>query len=110
MINRIRNCPLPDQARLRALFKLTHAEARFARQIASGDSVEEIAHRLNIRITTALTQLAAIFDKTGTRRQAKLVAIMSRLAHLDSIKESACQRSVTHASFAHAPSPKPIAA
>ena len=61
---------------------LTTAEARLAQRLARGDSVEEVAQQLSIKMTTARTQLAAIFAKTDTRRQAKLVAILSRVAHL----------------------------
>ena len=74
--------PMPSEARLKSLFDLTTAEARIAQRLACGDSVEEAAQRLNIKMTTARTQLAAIFAKTDTRRQAKLVAILSRVAHL----------------------------
>lgn len=74
--------PVPSETRLRELFDLTAAEARLAQRLACGDSVEEVAQRLSIKMTTARTQLAAIFAKTDTRRQAKLVAILSRVAHL----------------------------
>jgi DNA-binding CsgD family transcriptional regulator len=75
--------PVPSQKRLKDLFDLTAAEARLAQLIACGDSVDEVAHKLCIKMTTARTQLAAIFAKTETRRQAKLVAILSRIAHLE---------------------------
>jgi DNA-binding CsgD family transcriptional regulator len=75
--------PAPSEARLRALFELTAAEARLARHLSSGDTLEEIAERLSIKLTTARSQLAVIFSKTGIRRQSKLVAILSRIAHLE---------------------------
>jgi DNA-binding CsgD family transcriptional regulator len=74
--------PVPSEATLKAVFDLSTAEARLAQHLARGDSVEEVAQTLSIKMSTARTQLAAIFVKTGTRRQAKLVAILSRLAHL----------------------------
>jgi DNA-binding CsgD family transcriptional regulator len=74
--------PVPSAVRLKALFDLTAAEARLAQRLARGDSVEEAAQALSIKMTTARTQLAAVFAKTDTRRQAKLVAILSRVAHL----------------------------
>ena len=77
------NLPMPSEGRLRKLFDLTPAEARLAQRLACGDSVEEVAQALHIKMTTARTQLAAIFAKTDTRRQAKLVAILSRIAHLE---------------------------
>ena len=57
-------------------------EAHLAQGIARGDTLEEIATSLGIRMPTARTQLAAVFAKTGTRCQAKLVAILTRLALL----------------------------
>lgn len=75
--------PTPSEAQLRGLLDLTVAEARLARLLASGDSLEDVAEKLSIKLTTARSQLAAIFSKTGIRRQAKLVAILSRIAHLE---------------------------
>lgn len=75
--------PMPSEGSLRSLFDLTPAEARLAQRLACGDSVEEVAKALHIKMTTARTQLAAIFAKTDTRRQAKLVAILCRIAHLE---------------------------
>jgi DNA-binding CsgD family transcriptional regulator len=73
---------VPNAETLRTVFDLTHAEARIAQSLARGESLEEIAQRLDIRMSTARTQLASIFAKTSTCRQGKLVAILSRLAHL----------------------------
>ena len=48
-----------------------------------GDTLEEVAEKLCIELTTARSQLAIIFSKAGIRRQTKLVAILSRIAHLE---------------------------
>jgi DNA-binding CsgD family transcriptional regulator len=74
--------PVPHEDALRLIYDLTPAEARLAQAITRGDSLEEIAMSLGIKMPTARTQLASIFAKTGTRRQAKLVAILNRLALL----------------------------
>jgi len=74
--------PVPSEQMLRSIFDLTPAEARLAQSLSRGDSLEHVAQSLNIRMTTARSQLAAIFAKTQTCRQAQLVAILSRLAHL----------------------------
>jgi DNA-binding CsgD family transcriptional regulator len=71
---------VPSENTLRIVFDLTPAEARLAQGIARGDALEEVAASLGIKMSTARTQLAAIFAKTGARRQAKLVAILTRLA------------------------------
>ena len=74
--------PVPPEAVLRRLYDLTPAEARLAQGLASGDSLDEVATGLGIRMSTARTQLGSIFAKTDTRRQAKLVALLCHLAHL----------------------------
>jgi DNA-binding CsgD family transcriptional regulator len=82
-LEQISQFPIPSATRLRALFDLTHAEAKLAQHLSRGDSLEEVAEKLSIKMTTARTQLAAVFAKTETRRQAKLVAVLSRVAHLE---------------------------
>ena len=72
--------PAPSEQVLQRVFDLTQAEV--AQGIARGDSLEEVAAGLGIKISTARTQLASIFTKTQTRRQAKLVALLGRLAQL----------------------------
>ena len=82
----LKHLPVPSEETLRNVFDLTQAEARIAQNLARGASLEEIATRLQIRMSTARTQLASIFSKTSTCRQAKLVAVLSRLAHLSERK------------------------
>jgi DNA-binding CsgD family transcriptional regulator len=79
----ISELPAPPFEALKAVFGLSAAEARLAQALARGESVESAARLLEIKPTTARTQLAAIFDKTGTHRQAKLVALLSRLAYMN---------------------------
>jgi len=79
---KLRELPAPQESVLRRVFDLTPAEARLARKLARGDSLEQVAQSLDVKMTTARSQLAAIFAKTATCRQAQLVAILSRLAHL----------------------------
>ena len=82
-MRQILDLPAPSEARVRAMFGLTAAEARLAQLLASGDTLEEVAEKLCIKLTTARSQLAIIFSKAGIRRQTKLVAILSRIAHLE---------------------------
>ena len=58
-------------------FGLSRAEARLARAICHGDSVEEYAHDQDLRLPTVRTQLSSIFNKTGTDRQATLVRLIA---------------------------------
>jgi DNA-binding CsgD family transcriptional regulator len=74
--------PAPPAQPLQEYFDLTWAEVRLAQSLARGLSLEEAAGHLNIKMSTARTQLAAIFQKTGSERQGKLIAILSRIAHI----------------------------
>ena len=74
--------PVPPAQPLQEYFDLTSAEVKLAQSLACGQSLEEAARHLNIKISTARTQLAAIFAKTGSQRQGRLIAILSRIAHL----------------------------
>jgi DNA-binding CsgD family transcriptional regulator len=72
--------PQPLAARLAALFGLTRAEARLATHLAAGESLAEIADALALSKHTLRAQLKALMDKTGTRRQAALVRLLSTIA------------------------------
>jgi DNA-binding CsgD family transcriptional regulator len=67
-------------ATLARLYELTAAESRLALALVRGDTLAEAANRNGIAITTARTQLAAVFQKTGTTRQAELVRLLVALA------------------------------
>ena len=58
-------------------FGLSGAEARLARAICHGDSVEDYARDQGLRVPTVRTQLSSIFNKTGTQRQATLVRLIA---------------------------------
>ena len=74
--------PVPSEGWLRRVFNLTQAEARLAQAMTRGNALEQVARALRIKMPTARTQLAAIFEKTHTRRQPALVARLTRLASL----------------------------
>jgi DNA-binding CsgD family transcriptional regulator len=57
--------PIPDARTLAELFGLSPAETRLAQHIAHGGSLDEFAATAQIKISTARSQLAAIFSKTG---------------------------------------------
>jgi DNA-binding CsgD family transcriptional regulator len=60
----------------RQLFSLTESEARFASALASGLSLTQAAQAQGVRISTARTHLARIFQKTETRQQSQLVSLL----------------------------------
>jgi DNA-binding CsgD family transcriptional regulator len=64
------------------MFGLTAAETRLAASIAQGTAPTDLARQLQISRTTVRSQLASIFAKTHTRRQAELVALLARASIL----------------------------
>jgi DNA-binding CsgD family transcriptional regulator len=71
----------PVDARvLEALFDLTPAESQLCRVIGDGRlTLPETADTLGISYNTAKAHLRAVFDKTGTARQAELVGLLSAM-------------------------------
>jgi DNA-binding CsgD family transcriptional regulator len=55
------------------LFGLSAAEARVAERLMLGESPEQAAASLGIKISTARWHLASLYRKTGTRSQAQLM-------------------------------------
>ncbi|CAG0993414.1 hypothetical protein BURK2_02523 [Burkholderiales bacterium] len=72
-----RCCDTSPWRRLAVQHQLTPAETRLARALAEGLCVKEIAERYLISRNTVRTQIRSIFDKTGARRQAQLVRLLS---------------------------------
>lgn len=68
---------VPSPQVLMGLFDLTPAEVRFAAGLMSGASVQEVSAQLGITSGSGRTCLARIFEKTGTHRQAELLALLS---------------------------------
>jgi DNA-binding CsgD family transcriptional regulator len=79
VVQEARSASLPKDL-LRALYRLTNAEAALVLQIASGASVADAADAAGVTLTTARNQLAAAMAKVGVNRQAELVAIIATLA------------------------------
>ncbi len=68
-----------DPAPLRAAFGFTGAEAELASALAGGARLDAIAAARGVRMPTVRSQLRALFDKTGTSRQAELVRLLATL-------------------------------
>lgn len=66
------------QQTLRELFGLTRTEAAIAAALANGQDIALIANSFRISIGTVRSHLKAILTKSGTRRQAQLVALILR--------------------------------
>ncbi len=67
-----------DMATLSASYGLTPAEARIALELVEGKKLAQIAIFFEISRTTVAFHMRNIFQKTGTSRQAELVALLLR--------------------------------
>jgi DNA-binding CsgD family transcriptional regulator len=72
----------PNPAVLQRVFDLTPSEASLAVKISWGESPMTIARSNGVAISTVRSQLAAVFAKTNTQRQAELVALLARVSLL----------------------------
>ena len=74
----VRSHAIPNQW-LSQLFGLTPAESSVTNWLVSGRTIDEYAQHRGVSLETARSQLKAVLSKTGTSRQAQLVAALSRL-------------------------------
>ena len=65
-----------DSLWLGSMFDLTPTEARVASALMTGVDLESIAAQHQVSLGTVRTQLRSIYEKTGTHRQAQLVALL----------------------------------
>lgn len=68
---------LPEQT-LRRLYGLGKREAALAALLAAGLTLERAAEHLGVTRATARNMLRSVFRKTGTHRQAELIALLLR--------------------------------
>jgi DNA-binding CsgD family transcriptional regulator len=67
----------PPVELIRSLFDLTPAEARVARGLAAGQTVNDIASESGTSTNTVRTHVKVILTKTGYSRQADVVALLN---------------------------------
>jgi len=67
---------VPTATVIQGLFDLTPAEAKIARAVGQGLTIEQAAAAAGTSRETVRTQLRAVFDKTGVHRQAELVGLL----------------------------------
>ena len=71
--------PLSRAQVLRSLYDLTPAESKIAGMLLEGLEVRTVAERVGVTLDTCRFHVKRILNKTGARRQAELVRLMSGL-------------------------------
>jgi DNA-binding CsgD family transcriptional regulator len=61
---------------IEAIYGLTSAEAAIVHGLIGGKSLEEVAAKRRVKVSTARSQLSEVFSKTGTRRQPELIRLV----------------------------------
>jgi DNA-binding CsgD family transcriptional regulator len=72
--------PAPPVELVQSLFDLTPAEARVARSLASGKTVEDIATDGGTSANTIRTHVRGVLQKTGCNRQVDIVALLTTIS------------------------------
>jgi DNA-binding CsgD family transcriptional regulator len=67
----------PPVELVQSLFDLTPAEARVARGLAAGKTVENIASEADVSLNTVRTHVRGLLEKTGCNRQAEVIALLA---------------------------------
>ena len=68
-----------DAATVAQAFALTVRETAVACLLIEGATLADVARGLDMQVGTVRVHLRSIFAKTGTNRQAELVALLGRL-------------------------------
>jgi len=70
----------PPVELVQSLFDLTPAEARVARGLASGKTVDAIARDGGTSANTIRTHVRGVLEKTGCNRQVDIVALLTAIS------------------------------
>ena len=70
----------PPVELVQSLFDLTPAEARVARSLASGKTVDDIATDGGISTNTIRTHVRGVLEKTGCNRQSDVIALLTAIS------------------------------
>ena len=68
--------PRANDLRLQAIFGLTPAETRLVAHLLHGKTIRDVSDHLHLSRETLKSQLRSLFEKTGTRRQSELIAVL----------------------------------
>jgi DNA-binding CsgD family transcriptional regulator len=65
---------------LATIYRLTDTEAQVLKRVGDGETCDEIARSMDVAISTVRTHVNRLLAKTGARRQAQLVQLVSKFS------------------------------
>ncbi|MCY0146777.1 helix-turn-helix transcriptional regulator [Hoeflea sp. G2-23] len=71
---------MPDASILQGLFDLTPSEAKVAKGLGDGMTIDQISQIMNIKSSTCRFYMKRVITKTGTGRQAVLAGLLQNIA------------------------------
>lgn len=75
----LESTPTTSEFDVMNVLKLTPAEARLASSLSRGEALESAAQGIGVSYETARSLLKSIFHKSGTHKQAELVALLAQV-------------------------------
>jgi DNA-binding CsgD family transcriptional regulator len=73
---------LPTEAQVKSAFGLSSGESRLVICLAGGETLQRAAAACGISYETARKRIKVVFEKTDTRRQSELIALVIRIGML----------------------------
>jgi DNA-binding CsgD family transcriptional regulator len=73
---------LPTESQVKSVFRLSSGESRLVICLASGQTLQDAARACGISYETARKRIKLVFEKTDTRRQSELIALVIRIGML----------------------------
>ena len=73
---------LPTESQVKSAFGLSSGESRLVICLAGGQTLQDAAHACGISYETARKRIKVVFEKTDTRRQSELIALVLRIGML----------------------------
>jgi DNA-binding CsgD family transcriptional regulator len=77
-----------EETQLRELYGLTFTEARLAKLLMDGKTVEGCCKELGVRSSTVRMHVRNLFHKTGVRRQSQLISLLLKSIGLMRTKDA----------------------
>ncbi|HEU5272134.1 MAG TPA: hypothetical protein VFU97_00630 [Xanthobacteraceae bacterium] len=73
---------LPTESQVKSAFGLSSGESRLVVCLAGGQTLQDAARACGISYETARKRIKVVFEKTDTRRQSELIALVIRIGML----------------------------
>lgn len=85
---------LPTESQVKSAFGLSSGESRLVICLAGGQTLQDAASACGISYETARKRIKLVFEKTDTRRQSELIALVIRIGMLAGAPADASEQTI----------------